>query len=59
MTKSDRTDETNADRRGSGEPGDGRGRRDELGGPGVYPASGLPDTVPEDTSDRPSAGRPR
>ncbi len=41
-----RADARNEERRESGEPGGGQGRRDEVGGSGVYPASA--DDIPDD-----------
>lgn len=54
MTQRGRKETTSAGRGGSGEPGDGRGRRDQVGGSGVYPASG-PD-APEGAEVRTPAG---
>lgn len=45
MPNRERADETKDPGTESGEPGGGRGRRDEVGGSGVYPASGA--EVPE------------
>lgn len=45
MRDRDRVDETKDAGTESGQPGGGRGRRDEVGGSGVYPASGA--EVPE------------
>ena len=41
---------SDADKRESGEPGGGQGRRDEVGGSGVYPPTG--DAVPPDARVR-------